>query len=364
MIPRLDPKEFAFTFESKGTRFIFEDLVVAHGYMKGESVTIGQSGETSVFVAKESVARMNTEGARRTASDFDNAAKLLNDRMSQISRLTASMGDAESLAKEEVERGFALIKSVMDEYSAFDTHFTDGTYAAAKESESARESLKSIERHKNEIRSGLNAVFFSDDSYLSMLLRMLSKQFSISEETLSWYTAQELLDLFDGKSPEGSILDDRKICFAYYVDRNLKWTLVAGKEAENIASIFSISAGTETTFKGITAYGTGTITGRVRIVRRDYANPEATKAVMAAMNEGEIMVTETTDPDLMEGFRKAAAVITDVGGMLSHAAITARELKKVCVIGTGSASKTLKDGDMVEVDADNGVVRIIEKAQR
>ena len=59
--------------------------------------------------------------------------------------------------------------------------------------------------------------------------------------------------------------------------------------------------------------------------------------------------------------KKAAAIITDKGGVLSHAAIVAREMKKPCIIGTKVATEVLHDGDLVEVDADNGIVKILEK---
>jgi len=53
--------------------------------------------------------------------------------------------------------------------------------------------------------------------------------------------------------------------------------------------------------------------------------------------------------------------VTDEGGITSHAAIIAREMDKPCVIGTRNATKILKDGDLVQVDAVHGVVRILEK---
>ena len=74
------------------------------------------------------------------------------------------------------------------------------------------------------------------------------------------------------------------------------------------------------------------------------------------------MVTEMTRPQTMMACYKAKAIITDEGGIVSHAAITARELKKPCVIGTKIATKILKNGDLVEVDGDKGVVRIMERA--
>ena len=59
---------------------------------------------------------------------------------------------------------------------------------------------------------------------------------------------------------------------------------------------------------------------------------------------------------------KASAFITDEGGILCHASIISREMKKPCIIGTKIVTKVLKDGDLVEVDANRGVVRVIRKA--
>jgi pyruvate,water dikinase len=57
----------------------------------------------------------------------------------------------------------------------------------------------------------------------------------------------------------------------------------------------------------------------------------------------------------------AGAIITNQGGITSHAAITSREMKIPCIIGTKIATKVLKDGDLVEVDANRGVVKIIKR---
>jgi len=69
-----------------------------------------------------------------------------------------------------------------------------------------------------------------------------------------------------------------------------------------------------------------------------------------------------TTPDFMPAMQKAAAFVTDEGGITCHAGIVARELKKPCVIGTKIATQVFKDGDLVEVDAGQGTVRIIERA--
>lgn len=74
---------------------------------------------------------------------------------------------------------------------------------------------------------------------------------------------------------------------------------------------------------------------------------------------GDILVTTMTHPEFLPIMKQAAAIVTDEGGITSHAAIVARELGKPCIIGTKVATKVLKDGDRVEVDADRSIVRKI-----
>jgi len=77
------------------------------------------------------------------------------------------------------------------------------------------------------------------------------------------------------------------------------------------------------------------------------------------VKKGNILVTVTTHPDYVSAMRKAAAIVTDEGGITSHAAIVSREFGIPCIVGTKVATKILKDGDLVEIDANKGSVRII-----
>jgi len=86
-------------------------------------------------------------------------------------------------------------------------------------------------------------------------------------------------------------------------------------------------------------------------------------ADMAKMNQGDILVSIATDPDVVPAMKKAAAIVTEQGGVTSHAAIVSRELRIPCVIGTKIATRVLKDGDIVEVDANKGIVKIIKRAK-
>lgn len=102
----------------------------------------------------------------------------------------------------------------------------------------------------------------------------------------------------------------------------------------------------------VVSRGRGKITGRVRII----LSPD--KAL--AFRKGEILVAPMTSPEYVFVMKKAAAIVTDTGGLTSHAAIVSRELGVPCIVGTKIATSVLKDGDMVEVDATKGVVRKIK----
>ena len=78
------------------------------------------------------------------------------------------------------------------------------------------------------------------------------------------------------------------------------------------------------------------------------------------MQKGEILVASMTRPEYVPAMKKAVAIVTDEGGLMSHAAIVSRELGIPCIVGTKIATSTLKTGDIVEVDADKGIVRKIK----
>lgn len=74
------------------------------------------------------------------------------------------------------------------------------------------------------------------------------------------------------------------------------------------------------------------------------------------VNEGDVLVTAMTNPDMVPAMRKCAGVVTDEGGRTCHAAIVSRELQIPCIVGAKTATKTLKTGDTVTVDAVRGIV--------
>lgn len=92
----------------------------------------------------------------------------------------------------------------------------------------------------------------------------------------------------------------------------------------------------------------GRVTGRVRVLHGPEEGPK--------LQKGEVLVAAMTSPDWVATMRRAVAIITDSGGMTSHAAIVSRELRLPCVVGTRNATRVLRDGELVTVDGSAGEV--------
>lgn len=124
--------------------------------------------------------------------------------------------------------------------------------------------------------------------------------------------------------------------------------LLVGSESDELEKQIANKFSKAKVIKGFTAYP-GKVCGKVRIIF------DPRKA--GNFKTGEILVTGMTRPEYVPLIKKSAGFITDAGGMLSHAAISAREFKKPCLVGTGVATKILKDGQSIELDATNGVIK-------
>ena len=146
--------------------------------------------------------------------------------------------------------------------------------------------------------------------------------------------------------------------------QDVEWACAAGKtflvQSRPITTL-AVATEDETTaaplLSGLAA-STGSATGRVRIL----TSPQQ----QAEMRDGEVLVAEMTSPDWVPAMRRAAALVTDEGGMTCHAAIVSRELRLPCVVGTREATGTLVNGQLVTVDGRAGKVypgRLTQGAQ-
>jgi len=138
-------------------------------------------------------------------------------------------------------------------------------------------------------------------------------------------------------------MEDKKI---YIVQSRPVTTLKQTNVSEEVQSIDESKKAT-LLLTGLSA-SPGIASGKVRIVK----SPKE----IGIVTQGDVLVAEMTNPDYVTAMRKACAIVTDSGGKTSHAAIVSRELGVPAVVGSGSATKILKDGEIITVDGTNGKI--------
>lgn len=184
-----------------------------------------------------------------------------------------------------------------------------------------------------------------------------AKRYRITKAELNNYFVSELAELLQrGKIVPPSIFNTRKklVFFSYLQNDQIATDTLTGKEAAEIMNFFKKRKRKLVALrkiKGLVASRgnlANVITGRVRIVFDPGKD---------LFRRGEILVTGMTRPEFVPLMKKAKAIITNEGGITTHAAIISRELNLPCIIGTKIATKILKDGDVVEINLQKGIVQ-------
>ncbi len=210
-------------------------------------------------------------------------------------------------------------------------------------------------------RMEVKSCWAGNDFYFIPIFAEIEKRTGESAHDIFWYyLRQEIHDLFKGKRVSDEEKKCRRQCFVgLWKDGNM--SLYSGKKAVSVAKreLKELFEPKDCRVLQGTIANPGNVRGIARILHSN--NREETKYMRKDFKKGEILITEMTQPSVMDIASKASALVTDEGGMLSHAAIISRELKIPCIVGTGMATKIIKDGDRIEVDAKAGSVKILEK---
>ncbi|MFA4936756.1 MAG: PEP-utilizing enzyme [Patescibacteria group bacterium] len=187
------------------------------------------------------------------------------------------------------------------------------------------------------------------------LFYKVADNLDVSHSDIIYLTFQEIIT--SAKKGESSIpkseIIKRQQFFAAFLLQG-KYQVLSGNIWKQLLKNYKHSSKQETEFTGTSAY-TGKVIGKAKIVMqiRDISKVQA----------GDILVAPMTFPNFIAAMEKASAFVTDEGGILCHAAIISREMKKPCIIGTKIATQVLKDGDLVEVDANKRIVKILKKSR-
>ena len=225
---------------------------------------------------------------------------------------------------------------------------------------SSKDNLREIvafAQRLNLSRMEVKSCWAGTDFYIMPLIKEIARRGGEKISSIyTYYIIDEIAGLLDGKKLSSKEIGQRKECFVM-LWKNGEKEFFSGKQGikvarEELGELFEPEEKDE--IKGMIA-NKGKAKGTARVLHAN--NFEKTRILRKTFAKGEILITEMTQPNIMDIASKAGAVVTDEGGMLSHAAIISRELGIPCIVGTGHATKVFKSGDPVEVDADKGIVR-------
>lgn len=186
------------------------------------------------------------------------------------------------------------------------------------------------------------------------ILRDVARRTGISLDELKYLSPRELSTVFKDKSIGDGLALAKRCCVMYWTPEKFE-RVVGGEAVRRIRGrLFGTDAKTRVEdFRGMTA-SSGKAIGTARVL--------TSVKDMDKVMVGDILVAIMTRPDYIPAMKRAAAIVTNEGGITCHAAIVSRELGKPCIIGTKIATQVIKDGDLVEVNGNHGVVKIIRRA--
>jgi len=188
-------------------------------------------------------------------------------------------------------------------------------------------------------------------------LRFLANRLELDMEIfMAAYNYTDIINYFENgvRLSREDIKERMDYSIIHYKDGKLLY--LYGREARDYFNEIYSPPVTDTHLSGMTA-NPGKYLGRVKIVHVD--NLKRLSKDLQDFKEGDVIVTTMTSPLIIPIAVKAGAIVTNQGGICSHAAVISREFNIPCIVGTHDATRILKDGDMVEVDADRGIVRNI-----
>ncbi len=183
------------------------------------------------------------------------------------------------------------------------------------------------------------------------IIPAIVKKGVVKSSNILLYSFDELMDL--PKKPNDKIMDHRKKGWGI-IKINKKRRLMSDKELKYYLDLIK----QEQKLKNKELFGLavhkGEVIGEVKVVKSKDMNKNK---IFDLKNK--ILVTEMTKPEIVPFLKGCLGIITDEGGMLCHASIVAREFNLPCIVGTKNATKVLKDGQKVKLDANNGKIIIL-----
>ncbi len=339
--------------------FIVDAFV--RGYDELEIVTIYDGEWFCSYHPKKHLDKTSKEGIRLYSSreNFEKFKKYFYTYRDNARAYFNKISTQDSLSREEFINFFTLYYKFYHFYRRTEFFYLDSVFEHSKTHKETKEILKEFGAFKNEGRMFLNSIIFDEDRFSEKVVQILSKQFDVHPPLLFEHTYEEILDMFDGKKLKEEMIHARKKGYVISYLNNILH-LLHGDEALTYIKKSEFRKKEDTVeLKGRIA-NNGYAKGIARTLIFNFEDTSTIAKQISKMNIGDIIVAETTSPEWTPAFSKAAAIVTAQGGLMSHAAVVSRELNLPCIVDVKNILKVVKDGDLIEVDANKGIVKVLE----
>lgn len=349
--------DYMLSFWAQGVSVFVTDIHL-DAYQKLEVLYIIDQGMFKQYFTHIAYERALDQGLEfyRDTNAFDQYRKDLFTHCNRFKNFFESeIEGKEFLTRETVTIFFEYTKKLCGDYAKMNFEFTDKAFQYQDRNVTIKKNLEGVAVFKDQIRTIMNTVLFEPTGYAATTFTILGNQFDLESSIFNDLTQQEIYALFDEIRPNNQVIKKRQEAF---VEHNDNQRYYEGKNAEPIIWEFREKVIRKDILQGQTA-SKGRVSGKVKVIPVDYGNMERVNAEIEKMEQGDILVAETTAPELLIACKKASAIITDMGGLMSHAAIVSREFNIPCIVATKNASKILKDGDLVEINGDTGEISFI-----
>lgn len=344
--------EYEYTWGGTGFTLLFQSLFVQvmRLFPFMDTFYLNKNNELQVYISHASLT-LCSEYGKECLSDKEKIIALCEQTQKEAEDLLRLVIQKEDLLT-SWERFNVLSQKFLFDYSKLDPYFSDAALSILND----QEILLYLGEQKNNLREKLNAIYFTDNSKLISLLTAIGDQFSVAVSDLQDSTTESIsLKLKDASE----VLLCKKDFIVWAHEGAISYTF-DDKIIEYVLNEFAHAAEkTNEEIVGTSVSKKGVFRGMIKKIVLDYTKLDDTISLINSGDEGFILVADHTTPELLPIMKKSIAIITDMGGLLSHASITARELSIPCIVGTKVATQVLHDGDTVELDADKGIVKIL-----
>ncbi len=296
-----------------------------------------KQGTASFFVKDDELKAFGQYLAEKTIHSESQAIDLLNKLKENTDMIMNIMNDFHGVILTSEQ--YAIFHRIFDRHLAYH-NFMKKTVDFLDE-----ETLRKLLPHFEDARKYSEAVYSRTEQFFRSLTRAIALKENYDAQALTCLTQNELENYIEHNIlPPEDKLNIRFETSAILLEQGCV-RLFTGLEVQEIEQ--KLFPTHETHVKGTVAFK-GTVKGICRVIRDPLKEH--------VFNKGDILVTGMTRPEFTPFMEKAGGIITDAGGLLCHAAITSREMKIPCIVGTEKATRVFKDGEMIEID-DHGTIR-------